>query len=199
MTASTWTNRVWQERHARRLTFAWKDVLLSLATYRGRGGSIHPSHDTLAARVGCCVKTVQRALQAARKIGLVTWCERRVRAGWRTVRTSNRYALTVPATPAEPRQTTTGLKVREPLKRKILTVSSIPAVPPIDRAEALAALAVRRAVIEERLLRNRRSGRGGVYGENPVYPSGPSCRGPLTSLVVRQPLSSSQMSQGRSS
>ena len=155
MTASTWTNRVWQERHARRLTFAQKDVLLTLAGYRVRGGSIQPSHATLAARVGCCVKTVQRALEAAREIGLVSWCERRVRSGWRTLRASNRYTLAVPIAPAEPRAPTAGLKVRAVFKRKIHSVSSTESVPVVDRAEALAALARRRAVIEARLLGNR--------------------------------------------
>jgi DNA-binding transcriptional MocR family regulator len=154
MSGSPWTNRVWQERHARRLTFAQKDVLLTLATYRGRGGSIHPSHETLAGRVGCCVRTVQRALEAAREIGLVSWCERRVRSGWRALRASNRYALTVPTMAAEPRPATTGLKVRAIFKRKILPVPSTPAVPVMDRAEAREALAAIRARLEERLLRN---------------------------------------------
>ena len=62
----------------------------------------------------------------------------------------------VPAVPAAPRQaTTTGLKVRAIFKRKILTLSSDSVVPQVDRAEALAALTRRRAVVEERLLRNR--------------------------------------------
>jgi hypothetical protein len=155
MTATTWTNRVWQERHARRLTFAQKDVLLTLAGYRVRGGVIQPSHETLAARAGCCVRTVQRALEAAREIGLVSWCERRVRSGWRTLRASNRYTLAVPIAPCEPRPATTGLKVRAIFKRKIPSVSSDSVVPPVDRAEALAALARRRAVVEQRLLGNR--------------------------------------------
>jgi hypothetical protein len=154
MTATTWTNRVWQERHARRLTFAQKDVLLTLAGYRVRGGSIHPSHETLAARVGCCVRTVQRALEAAREIGLVSWCERRIRRGWRTLRASNRYTLAVPIAPCDARAATTGLKVRAVFKKKIHSVSSTPAVPPIDRVEAMAALARRRAVVEARLLGN---------------------------------------------
>jgi DNA-binding transcriptional MocR family regulator len=150
-----WTHRIWQERHARRLTFAQKDVLLTLATYRVRGGSIHPSHETLAGRVGCCVKTVQRALEAAREIGLVSWCERRVRSGWRMLRASNRYALTVPDTPSAPRHATAGLSGRTIFKRKILSVPSTPAVPLMDRAEAREALAAIRTKLEERLLGNR--------------------------------------------
>ena len=42
----------------------------------------------LAERAGCSVRTVQRALQQARD---VSWCERRVRAARRWLRTSNRW------------------------------------------------------------------------------------------------------------
>ena len=91
-----WTARVWQEFRAGNLTRAARDCLLTLRTYRGRGGSIHPSHATLAERVDCHASTVWRALQAARDLGLVSWAERRVRAAWRSLRTSNQYWLTQP-------------------------------------------------------------------------------------------------------
>jgi hypothetical protein len=44
-----------------------------------------------------------RALNQARRLGLVDWTERRVRArrGW--LRTSNSYALAVPVSPVDPR------------------------------------------------------------------------------------------------
>lgn len=105
-TDQSWTARVWREFHAGNLTRAFRDVLLTLRTYRGRGGSIHPSHATLADRVDCGRSTVQRALQAARDLGLVQWTERRVRAAWRSLRTSNRYWLTVPEKPVSPGQCT---------------------------------------------------------------------------------------------
>jgi hypothetical protein len=76
--------------------------LLTLATYRGHGGLICPSHDTLAERVDCHPVTVWRALQAARDLGLVRWTERRVRAAWRSLRTSNRYRLLLPEAPVAP-------------------------------------------------------------------------------------------------
>jgi len=110
---------VWAEWRVNNLTRAFRDVLLTLATYRGAGGVAHPSHETLASRVGCCVRTVQRALQAARDLGLVSWAERRVRAGWRWLRTSNAYRLGVPSgltgsglRPARPRRSTTGQNAR---------------------------------------------------------------------------------------
>ena len=100
--STTWTARVWQEFRAGNLTRTARDVLLTLQTYRGHGGMICPSHDTLAERVDCHPVTVWRALQAARELGLVRWTERRVRAAWRSLRTSNRYRLILPEAPVAP-------------------------------------------------------------------------------------------------
>jgi DNA-binding transcriptional MocR family regulator len=100
--STPWTARVWAEFRAGNLTRTARDVLLTLATYRGHGGLICPSHETLAERVDCHPVTVWRALQAARDLGLVRWTERRVRAAWRSLRTSNRYRLLLPETPATP-------------------------------------------------------------------------------------------------
>jgi DNA-binding transcriptional MocR family regulator len=93
----TWKARVWAEWNADNLTRAWRDVLLNLAAYRGTGGMCCPSHETLAERAGCCVRTVQRALQAGRDLGLVDWRHRQLRRLGRCLRTSNSYRLTVPA------------------------------------------------------------------------------------------------------
>ena len=114
---SAWRPRVWAEFHAQNLTRASRDVLLTLATYRGPGGNAWPAHATLAARVGCSVRTVQRALARAAELGLVAWTERRVRAGWRWLRTSNVYRLLTPASAVENRPramrlATTGQKER---------------------------------------------------------------------------------------
>jgi hypothetical protein len=92
----TWINRIWQEYRAGNLTRAARDVLLTLHTFRGHGGAAWPSHATLADRARCCTRTVQRALAAAQGLGLVSWAERRVRAGWRWLRTSNLYRFVVP-------------------------------------------------------------------------------------------------------
>ncbi len=112
---SDWINRVWTEFRAGNLTRAYRDVLLTLHSYRGHGGLICPAHATLAERAKCSVRTVQRALSMASRLGLVTWSERRVRNGWRWLRTSNRYVLLTPTTPVQPglrpawpRKSTTG-------------------------------------------------------------------------------------------
>ncbi len=90
MDLQSWRPAVWAAFHAQALTRTWRDVLLTLATFRGRAGRIYPSHATLADRVGCSVTTVQVALRAGREAGLVDWTSGRGR------RTSNRYVLLVP-------------------------------------------------------------------------------------------------------
>lgn len=100
--ATEWTARVWREFRVGNLTRAWRDILLTLETFRGRGGLICPAHQTLAERA--CLKTgktAERALAQARELGLVEWSERRVRAGWRWLRTSNVYRLLLPPKPAQ--------------------------------------------------------------------------------------------------
>jgi hypothetical protein len=84
------------------LTRAWRDALLTLATFRGRGGLICPAHQTVAERTSLSSKTVERALHAARNLGLITWAERRVKRGWRLVRSSNLYRLLIPDAAVEP-------------------------------------------------------------------------------------------------
>lgn len=104
--AQTWTARCWLEYRAGNLTRAYRDVLLTLHTFRGAGGIAWPSHATLADRAGCCVRTVQRTLHQAQRLGLVSWIERRVRAGWRWLRTSNAYRLMAPGNPVQSGQRT---------------------------------------------------------------------------------------------
>ena len=111
---AVWVDRVWREFRAGNLTRAHRDVLLTLRTFRGAGGRLHPAHATLGDRAGCSARTAQRALQQARHLGLVTWTERRGRAAWRWLRTSNAYTLEMPAGLVEP-----GL--RAPLPRPATT------------------------------------------------------------------------------
>jgi DNA-binding transcriptional MocR family regulator len=99
--ASLWATRVWHEFRAGNLTRAFRDVLLKLNAY-ARGGVAFPSQATLAARTACSVRTVARALAVARDLDLISWAERRVRRGWRWLRTSNVYRLVMPQTPVQP-------------------------------------------------------------------------------------------------
>jgi hypothetical protein len=166
-----WTARVWQEFRARNLTRAYRDVLLTLRTFRGTGGTCTPSHATLADRAGCSVRTVQRALHQAADLDLVAWAERRVRAGWRWLRTSNAYRLVRPATPVQSglrrllrrRPATTGQDGRggeSPSKKAQLTAIMA------EAARLPDLLAARRRVIQEGLLGK---GRGGASAMQPKF------------------------------
>jgi len=156
-TPCPWTARVWLEFHADNLTRAYRDVLLTLRTFRGHGGRITPAHATLADRAGCSPRTVQRALRQAHRLGLVSWVERRVKAAWRWLRTSNSYRLETPAKavqpglrPPWPRRATTGQngrggEIQESKKAAMLDfMREAAALPDL--------LAARRRVIEARLL-----------------------------------------------
>jgi hypothetical protein len=81
--------------HARagRLTAKAEWVLTSLLDHLSRDGRCDPSHERLAADSSTSVSTVIRTLEAARRLGLVFWQRRIVRAGWRTEQTSNSYML----------------------------------------------------------------------------------------------------------
>ena len=112
--ASGWRSAVWAAHKAGSLTRAARDVLLTLATFRGPGGRIWPSHALLAARAVCCAKTVCRAMEQARRAGLLTWKAIRWQTPggfWR--RKSNLYVLRLPA--AAPK----GQSVAEGEQRKI--------------------------------------------------------------------------------
>jgi hypothetical protein len=99
---SAWFSRVYREYDAGNLTPLWRDVLRALGRFDACRFGIFPSHDFLARRARCSVRTVQRALEAARALGLVDWSHQRVRASWRLLRTSNRYVLKMPAGPVQP-------------------------------------------------------------------------------------------------
>jgi hypothetical protein len=161
-----WTTRVWQEFRAGNLTRAYRDCLLTLHSYRGPGGVAWPAHETLAARAGCCARTVQRALRQAADLDLVSWHERRRRAGWRWLRTSNLYRFVVPVA-----QVQAGMRPRFPCK--CTTGQVVRAEGIVSKKEALQdmlhaaaqlpdLLAQRRAAVEARLLTGRQAGRPAV-------------------------------------
>src|SRR4051795_13623034 len=100
-TQSTWIDRIWQEFRAGNLTPLWRDVLINLHRYRSTGGVAWPAHATLAERACCSTDTVERALKMARELGLLTWVARRVRKGWRSLRSSNLYRFLTPQKPIQ--------------------------------------------------------------------------------------------------
>jgi hypothetical protein len=122
MDRNTWISKVNAAARAGDLTWAQARCLYLLQTFRGPGG-LFPSHEAIAARggAGCSVSTVQRALNAARDLGLVRWAERWVRIGWRRLRTSNLYELLDPENPMKP---TAGQPDRVTLRVKISSLFS---------------------------------------------------------------------------
>jgi hypothetical protein len=99
--AMPWFSRLKREYEAGHLPAKQYLVLCELGRFDACRLGIFPSHRTLAARARCGLRTVQRALQAARRLGLVAWTETRVRAAWRALRGPNRYVLRVPASPVQ--------------------------------------------------------------------------------------------------
>ena len=94
---SAWFSRLKREREAHNITATQYLVLCELGRFDGCRFGAYPSHRTLAARVRCCVRTVQRALEAAQRLGLVEWTATRVRGAWRSLQGPNRYVLKIPA------------------------------------------------------------------------------------------------------
>jgi hypothetical protein len=153
----TWINRIWQEFHAGRITRAARDVLLTLATFRGTGGQCWPSHAALADRAGCCPRTVQRALRRARDLGLVDWAERRVRAAWRWLRTSNRYWFTTPADPVQ-------VAERRPVSRPIALTATAAGEGRVSKQEAYERVRLEAAAAPDLLAMRRAAMARGMIG-----------------------------------
>jgi hypothetical protein len=93
---SAWFSRLKREYEAGNIPAKQYLVLCELGRFDACHLGIFPSHRTLAARARCSVRTVQAALQAAKRLGLVDWAGTRVRAAWRSLRGPNRYVLKLP-------------------------------------------------------------------------------------------------------
>jgi hypothetical protein len=93
---SAWFSRLKREYEAGNLPAKQYLVLCELGRFDRCRLGIFPSHRTLAARARCCVRTVQSALQAAKRLGLVEWAVTRARAAWRSLQGPNRYVLKLP-------------------------------------------------------------------------------------------------------
>jgi hypothetical protein len=123
-------------RRARRLSPLGQLVGETLVRRLGVDGQLDPEQQTIAEDVGCCARTVRRALAALKALGLLVWQRRLVRAGWRVAQTSNAYLLALAGAGTLPTRTG-GQKVRQ--TKKIDFISAEP--PDLTRQEALKALA----------------------------------------------------------
>jgi hypothetical protein len=93
---SAWFSRLKREYEAGNLPAKQYLVLCELGRFDVCRLGIFPSHRELAARARCSVRTVQNALQAAKRLGLVEWAATRARAAWRSLQGPNRYVLKLP-------------------------------------------------------------------------------------------------------
>ena len=147
--------------HAGRLPDKQGRVGAALLKRLSVDGRCDPSHATLAADTNVSERTVQRATDTMRGLGLLRWQRRLVRTGWRAEQTSNAYEL-VPAlgtAPVLPRFSCDGQSVRETLK---VDISYYQQPSPAEVAAAQATLAQRCATMQQRLLTGRLAGRAGA-------------------------------------
>ena len=115
-----WLARVEAERHAGNLPAQQANVAKALLKYLGEDGRCDPAHATLAAASGAGERTVRRALDSLRELGLLRWERRLVRREWpaggrgasRAEQTSNAYELLLPTGPLVPR-------ARRPVQRRL--------------------------------------------------------------------------------
>jgi hypothetical protein len=97
-----WRRRVTAEHAAANLTRARRDALVALVGLIGPDG-LFPSDETVAARAHCCARTVRRARQDARELGLLDWQHtRKLGADGRWRQGANSYRLKVPDGPVCP-------------------------------------------------------------------------------------------------
>ena len=143
----------WKTRAAtpdgRRLTRLHVHVAAKLAYWR----STTPRHRALARASRCCTRTVRRALDRLRALGLLNWQRRVVRGvGWRA-QTSNAYTITPSCLPLFP----TYQVLNSPAK---LSTPARSTTAPAAATDAQAALAARREAMDARLLAGWRPGGG---------------------------------------
>lgn len=80
-------------RQNRLITPIAQDVGQELLRYADRRGVCWPSHATLAEGIGCCERSVARAVASLKALGLLDWTHRKAR--WNRA-ISNLYRLLVP-------------------------------------------------------------------------------------------------------
>jgi len=91
---TSFASQIWTLTKARQITARTHLVLQALASFQGNRG-LFPSHESIAARAGCSVRTVIRALETAYSLGLVERTRQRIRRSGRVVNGPNRYRLIV--------------------------------------------------------------------------------------------------------
>lgn len=142
---TAWRMRVKAEHLARNLTPARRDALVALQAMICTGDT-EPTDEAVAALAGCSSRTVRRARADAHDLGLLSWqrTRRLVAGAWR--QGPNNYSVRLPDRPVYPAGQDG--RARQGRKERRAYEARQPAriVVPPNAAEALAAIAARRAV-----------------------------------------------------
>lgn len=91
---TSFASTLWTLTQSRTITAKTHLVLQALASFAGHRG-LFPSHESIAARAGCSVRTVIRALDASYRLGLVERTRQRQRVSGRICNGVNRYRLII--------------------------------------------------------------------------------------------------------
>ena len=137
------TQRLRGFRLRREITALHEQVGLELLRLLGPDGRLDPSQAVLAARAGCCERTVSTALRRFRSLGLLEWVRRLVRLGQQVRQTSNAYTFRL----SGPRSATNRCD-RKPCREAI--PFKIPPLSPHLAEDRTAALAALQAVSQRR-------------------------------------------------
>ncbi len=91
---TSFASTLWTLTQARTITAKTHLVLQALESWQGHRG-LFPSHESIATRAGCSVRTVIRALETAYRLGIVERTRQRQRVSGRICNGPNRYRLLV--------------------------------------------------------------------------------------------------------
>ena len=91
---TSFASQIWALTQGRQITATTHLVLQALASFAGHRG-LFPSHESIAARAGCSVRSVIRGLETAYRLGIVERTRQRQRIAGRLCVGPNRYRLLV--------------------------------------------------------------------------------------------------------
>lgn len=121
---TSFASQIWTLTQSRTITAKTHLVLQALASFQAHRG-LFPSHESIAARAGCSVRTVIRALETAYRLGIVERTRQRQRVSGRLVNGVNRYRLLVkPLEQARAAAAHYTQQLRDALARRKLRLSS---------------------------------------------------------------------------
>jgi len=120
----SFASQIWTLTQSHQITGKTHIVLQALASFQGHKG-LFPSHESIAGRAGCSVRTVIRALEKAYSLGIVERTRQRIRRSGRVVNGPNRYRLLIaPMEQARAKAQHLKQQLQDALNRRKLRISS---------------------------------------------------------------------------